>query len=195
MSIEGGTLQRILQAEAAEQETVTARLQEQLAQFREIARQERVQRFRQAGKLRASLWRLDHLGLQEESHADNSTMTEIKKELSYVYDIDGTGHSKNQKELLSFLNKLSSLTKNVKNLQVNDKSELITFDDGHTEEIFRDGSKIITTKNSGKTIVIVSHSLDSVSKLCDRAVWIYDGEVRLDGNTKDVVNEYLKVCG
>ena len=80
-----------LQAEAAEQETVTARLQEQLAQFREIARQERVQRFRQAGKLRASLWRLDHLGLQEESHADNSTMTEIKKELSYVYDIDGTG--------------------------------------------------------------------------------------------------------
>lgn len=80
-----------LQAEAAEQETVTARLQEQLAQFREIARRERVQRFRQAGKLRASLWRLDHLGLQEESRADNSTMTEIKKELSYVYDIDGSG--------------------------------------------------------------------------------------------------------
>lgn len=50
-------------------------------------------------------------------------------------------------------------------------------------------------KNSGRTIVIVSHSLESVKKLCNRAVWIYNGEVRLDGDTKSVIDEYLKVCG
>lgn len=50
-------------------------------------------------------------------------------------------------------------------------------------------------KNSGRTIVIVSHSLESVKKLCDRAVWIYNGEIKLDGDTKTVIDEYLKVCG
>ena len=45
-----------------------------------------------------------------------------------------------------------------------------------------------------KTIVIVSHSLESIKKLCDRAIWIYDGRVRMDGNTSEVIDEYLKVC-
>ena len=49
-------------------------------------------------------------------------------------------------------------------------------------------------KDSGKTIVMVSHSIESVKKLCDRAIWIYEGKVRKDGNTKTVVDEYLKVC-
>ena len=56
-------------------------------------------------------------------------------------------------------------------------------------------AKLEELKGSGKTIVIVSHSLDSVKKLCDRAVWIYNGEVRIDGKTDEVINEYLKVCG
>jgi len=55
--------------------------------------------------------------------------------------------------------------------------------------------KLHELKDSGKTIVIVSHSLDSVKQLCNRAVWIYEGKIRMDGNTNDVVDEYLKVCG
>ena len=55
--------------------------------------------------------------------------------------------------------------------------------------------KLQELKKSGRTIVIVSHALDSVRKLCDRAVWIYNGEVRLDGKIDSVVDEYLKVCG
>lgn len=55
--------------------------------------------------------------------------------------------------------------------------------------------KLQELRNSGRTIVIVSHALDSVQKLCDRAVWIYNGEVRLDGKIDTVVDEYLKVCG
>ena len=79
------------------------------------------------------------------------------------YDIDGTGHNKNQKELLSFLNKLSSLTKNVKNLQVNDKSEVITYDDGHTEELFTNGTKVITTIKNGKTVKEVRDSKNNIT--------------------------------
>jgi len=47
-------------------------------------------------------------------------------------------------------------------------------------------------KNSGKTIVFVTHSMDSVKKLCTRAVWIYNGEIKMDGNTEEVTSEYLK---
>ena len=39
--------------------------------------------------------------------------------------------------------------------------------------------KLMELKNSDKTIVIVSHNLDSVRKLCNRGIWIYNGEVRL----------------
>ena len=55
--------------------------------------------------------------------------------------------------------------------------------------------KRLKDATSNKTIVIVSHNLNSIQKLCSRAIWIYEGEVRKDGNTKEVVDEYLKVCG
>lgn len=71
--------------------------------------------------------------------------------------------------------------------------EILAVGDQHFQD--KCFEKLEELKNSGRTIVIVSHSLDSVEKLCDRAVWIYNGEVRLDGNTKDVIAEYLKVCG
>ncbi|HCR67997.1 MAG TPA: hypothetical protein DIV43_02470 [Erysipelotrichaceae bacterium] len=51
--------------------------------------------------------------------------------------------------------------------------------------------KLEELKNSGKTIVIVTHSLDVVKKLCHRAIWIYKGEVRLDGDPVYVIDEYL----
>ncbi|SFD56868.1 ABC-type polysaccharide/polyol phosphate transport system, ATPase component [Sharpea azabuensis] len=47
-------------------------------------------------------------------------------------------------------------------------------------------------RDENKTIVIVSHSLDVVKKLCNRAIWIYKGEFRLDGDPTYVIDEYLK---
>lgn len=52
--------------------------------------------------------------------------------------------------------------------------------------------KLEELRNSGKTIVIVTHSLDVVKKLCHRAIWIYKGEFRLDGDPVYVIDEYLK---
>lgn len=71
--------------------------------------------------------------------------------------------------------------------------EILAVGDQHFQE--KCMQKLHELKNSGKTIVIVSHSLESVKLLCNRAVWIYEGKIRMDGNTKDVVDEYLKICG
>lgn len=52
--------------------------------------------------------------------------------------------------------------------------------------------KMQELKQMGKTMVFVTHSMDSVKKLCDRAIWLYNGKIRMDGDTKEVVDEYVK---
>jgi len=51
--------------------------------------------------------------------------------------------------------------------------------------------RILELKRRGVTIVFVSHSLDAVRSLCDRAIWLDDGLLRADGLTDEVVSEYL----
>ena len=68
--------------------------------------------------------------------------------------------------------------------------EILAVGDQHFQEkCYR---KLKELKDSDKTIVIVTHSLDVVKELCDRAVWIYKGELRLDGDPIYVIDEYLK---
>lgn len=71
--------------------------------------------------------------------------------------------------------------------------EILAVGDQHFQD--KCFAKLEELKKSDKTIVIVSHSLGSVKKLCDRAIWLYNGEVRMDGKTNEVIDEYLKVCG
>ena len=71
--------------------------------------------------------------------------------------------------------------------------EILAVGDHHFQEKCFD--KLIELKNSGKTIVIVTHSMDQVKKFCDRAVWLYNGEIRMDGSVDKVLAEYSKVCG
>lgn len=70
--------------------------------------------------------------------------------------------------------------------------EILAVGDQHFQD--KCFKKLHELKNSNKTIVIVSHNLDSVQKLCNRAIWIYNGEVKQDGPTKEVIKEYLKEC-
>ena len=70
--------------------------------------------------------------------------------------------------------------------------EILAVGDQHFQE--KCFKKLFELKDSNKTIVMVSHSIESIRKLCDRAIWIYDGEVRMDGNCNVVLNEYLKIC-
>lgn len=45
-------------------------------------------------------------------------------------------------------------------------------------------------RRSGKTIVLVSHNAESVRLLCDRALWIDQGVLRIDGPVDEVLAEY-----
>jgi len=43
---------------------------------------------------------------------------------------------------------------------------------------------------AGRTVVLVSHQLNQIRRLCHRVVWIDDGSVRRDGPTHEVVSAY-----
>ena len=45
-------------------------------------------------------------------------------------------------------------------------------------------------RESGTTILFVSHSLDSIRSTCSRAVWIEDGRLRRDGSADEVTAAY-----
>jgi len=46
-------------------------------------------------------------------------------------------------------------------------------------------------RESGTTILLVSHNLSSVQTLCDRALWINHGQVAASGTPRDVISDYL----
>ena len=71
--------------------------------------------------------------------------------------------------------------------------EILAVGDQHFQD--KCFEKLEQLKNSDKTIVIVSHSLDAVKQLCARGIWIYNGKVRMDGSIDQVIDEYLKICG
>lgn len=50
--------------------------------------------------------------------------------------------------------------------------------------------KFTEIKNSGKTILFVSHDVNSVRRFCDRTFWLKNGEVVEYGDTMDVTTNY-----
>jgi len=69
--------------------------------------------------------------------------------------------------------------------------EILSVGDQHFQQKCFD--KLEELKSYGKTIVFVTHSLGQVEQFCSRAVWLDNGIIRMDGNVKDVVNEYKKI--
>ena len=45
-------------------------------------------------------------------------------------------------------------------------------------------------KQDGRTIVIVSHDLDTLESLCSRIIWIEHGQVRADGTVAELIPMY-----
>lgn len=48
----------------------------------------------------------------------------------------------------------------------------------------------IEYKKKGKTIIFVSHEIDQVQKLCDKALWLHDGTIHAYGEPSLVVEKY-----
>ena len=53
-------------------------------------------------------------------------------------------------------------------------------------------NKMKELRSEGKTMVFVTHSLGSAKELCDRAVWLSNGVIKMDGDTKTVVEKYIE---
>ncbi len=47
-------------------------------------------------------------------------------------------------------------------------------------------------REQGTTLLYVSHSIESVKSICDHALWLEHGEVRMLGEAEYVGNEYMK---
>jgi lipopolysaccharide transport system ATP-binding protein len=45
-------------------------------------------------------------------------------------------------------------------------------------------------REKGKTIIVVSHSMDQIEKVCDEVVWLEHGKVRAQGQTKEMIELY-----
>ena len=68
--------------------------------------------------------------------------------------------------------------------------EILSVGDQHFQE--KCLNKMKELKKEGKTMVFVTHSLDSAKELCDRTVWLHQGIIKMDGNTDEVIEDYLK---
>ncbi|MGO4546876.1 ABC transporter ATP-binding protein [Paenibacillus sp. 2TAB23] len=53
--------------------------------------------------------------------------------------------------------------------------------------------KIKALKNSGKTIIVVSHDLQTIRQICDRVILIDQGRLIQIGEPNEVVNHYTKI--
>lgn len=52
-------------------------------------------------------------------------------------------------------------------------------------------NKLREIKKAGTTIVIVSHSLSQIEQICERSIWIHEGEIREEGAPRIVDPKYM----
>jgi ABC-type polysaccharide/polyol phosphate transport system ATPase subunit len=50
--------------------------------------------------------------------------------------------------------------------------------------------KILEFRHAGKTLVCVSHSLETLKTLCDRGLWLDHGQIVKDGSMRQVLDAY-----
>ena len=53
-------------------------------------------------------------------------------------------------------------------------------------------SKMQEIATSGKTVIFVTHSKEAVLDLCQRAIWLENGRIKMDSTPKIVIPSYLK---
>lgn len=79
---------------------------------------------------------------------------------------------------------------------INVDAEILLIDEilGVGDQYFQDKCfrKLEELRDGDKTVVIVSHSLDTLRELCNRAIWIYKGKVQMDGEPNEVIDAYLQ---
>ncbi len=52
--------------------------------------------------------------------------------------------------------------------------------------------KFVEFRNEGRTIVLVTHAMNTVRDMCDRAIWLTHGVVSGEGDPSDLVDQYTE---
>ena len=47
-------------------------------------------------------------------------------------------------------------------------------------------------KDENRTVVIVSHSIETLKELCDTVMWMHDGKIVKIGSSSEVLDKYVK---
>lgn len=56
----------------------------------------------------------------------------------------------------------------------------------------KSSEKIRSMMKEGVTVLLVSHSINQIKNICDRCIWLEDGKVYMEGETKKVCDAYVK---
>ncbi len=68
--------------------------------------------------------------------------------------------------------------------------EILAVGDQHFQE--KCIKKMKELKEDGKTMVFVTHSMNTVKEFCSRAIWLNKGIIKMDSEPDEVIKEYLK---
>jgi len=56
----------------------------------------------------------------------------------------------------------------------------------------KSSNKMVEMMKSGKTVILVSHSINKIKSLTDKAIWLHKGEIKGIGDTKTICYLYMK---
>lgn len=51
--------------------------------------------------------------------------------------------------------------------------------------------RMAEAEEEGRTVVFVSHDLETLSRICQRSLWVESGQVRGSGPTREIIRDYL----
>ncbi len=78
------------------------------------------------------------------------------------------------------------------------KPEILVLDEvlsvGDAKFRTKSENKITSLFNEGVTVLFVSHSIEQVKKICNKAIWLEKGEIVMMGDAKEVCAAYEEVC-
>lgn len=56
-------------------------------------------------------------------------------------------------------------------------------------------ARIADMVKGGTTVIFVSHSIADVMKICNKAIWLENGKIKMSGSSEEVCGEYKRVIG
>ena len=59
----------------------------------------------------------------------------------------------------------------------------------------KSSEKIDSMMEDGVTVLLVSHSIRQIKRICDRCIWIENGRIAMEGDAETVCDAYLKSTG